>query len=63
MFLQGLIRLILGAAMRTLDEILYAADGKQGDDEEKRNEEHPLFLNEIGDSSTFPAAHLFRRNL
>ena len=49
--------------MRTLHEILHAADGHYRNDEEKSNEQHSLLLNEIADGAAFPAAHLLRRNL
>ena len=55
--------MILRAALRTLHEVLYAADRYDRDDEEKRDKEHSLFLSEVADSATMSAAHLLRRYL
>ncbi|MCU1268313.1 MAG: hypothetical protein JWM21_4631 [Acidobacteria bacterium] len=53
--------MIFRAARLTLHHILYAADGHDRDDEEKRNETHAGFLYEISDGAAMATTHLGRQ--
>ena len=50
--------MIFRPAGLTLQEIFHAADGQDGNDEEKRDETHSTFLYETADGAAVATAHL-----